>query len=274
MNVVSENRIERVAVQVLDDSRQLALAVARHVATLIRNEQASRKANSTLSGVSDTDADATRLAGEHPLPVEVAISGGFTTTALLPALLELDDEIDWSGVRFWWVDERFVPAGHFDRNDEEAIASVLSKLPGVSWEPMPCDEGQGLEKARQDFLATWNRVMGPRCLDIALLGMGPDGHIASLFPGDEWVVLGSDSPAIISVDDSPKPPAQRLSLSMPVICASKHIILATGGESKAEAIAGILGSESASVYPAAALLADGVHERSAVFLDKDAFSAV
>lgn len=272
MNVVCESRSEKVNVQVLDDSRSLALAVARRVAALIRDEQALRRPCNAYSPTSVEEGHGDPAGNEVCLPVEVAISGGFTTSALLPALLECAEGIDWSGVRFWWVDERFVPSGHSDRNDEEAVASVLSRLPGVRWVPMPCDERQGLEQARQDFLAEWNQVMGARCLDIALLGMGPDGHIASLFPGDEWVALGSDSPAVISVDDSPKPPAQRLSLSMPVICASKHIILATGGAAKAQAVAGILSGESASTYPAAALLASTLAESTSIYLDAAAAS--
>lgn len=200
-------------------------------------------------------------------PVEVGISGGFTTTALLPALLAYTDDVDWSRVRFWWVDERFVPEGHDDRNDELAVSSVLQHLPGARWVSMPHDLGQGLDQAGRDFADQWEDLMGSRSLDVALLGMGPDGHIASLFPADPWFADGQDSPDVIVIDDSPKPPPQRISLSMPVLQDAEWIILATGGESKAQAIAGVLSGASPELYPAAALLAPTCAERTSVYLD-------
>lgn len=207
-------------------------------------------------------------------PVEVGISGGFTTTVLLPALLSYAADVDWSRVRFWWVDERFVPAGHEDRNDELAISNVLRQLPGVRWVSMPHDLGQGLDQAGRDFADQWEELMGSRSLDVALLGMGPDGHIASLFPGDAWFEASEASPDVIVIDDSPKPPPQRISLSMPVLQDAEWIILATSGESKAQAIAGVLGGASPELYPAAALLAPTCAERTSVYLDTDAASTL
>lgn len=203
-------------------------------------------------------------------PVEVAISGGFTTTAILPALLPYAQALDWALVRWWWVDERFVSAGSPDRNDADAIDRVLQHLPGTRWVPMPCDEGQGLNAARQQCAEKWAAVMGEHAVDVALVGMGSDGHIASLFPGGEWVSLGEDSPAVLAVEDSPKPPAQRLTLSMPVICAAERIILATGGESKREAMTRILQGASLAQWPAAALLSASIAPRTTVCIDEAA----
>lgn len=202
--------------------------------------------------------------------VEVAVAGGFISTAILPGLLKYSQVLDWSRVRFWWVDERFVSAGDSDRNDEAVITSVLRYLPGVSWVSFPTDEGQGLESALECFTDLWTAEMGARSLDLALLGMGPDGHIASLFPKDEWVTLGLDSPAVLAVDDSPKPPRMRLSLSMPVICSAKQIVLATGGSSKREALAEVCGGGDPALWPAATLLADEVVARTEIFIDADA----
>ncbi|WP_175955560.1 6-phosphogluconolactonase [Schaalia sp. Marseille-Q2122] len=168
-------------------------------------------------------------------PVEIAIAGGFVATTVLPALAQAGEGIDWSKVRFWWCDERFVPAGDPDRNDEEAHRFLLDRIEGVRSVPMPTDNGQGLAQACEDFTEQWNTVMATRSLDVAVLGMGPDGHIASLFPG---MYDPAESRAIIAVDDSPKPPPQRLSLSMPVILSTQRLYLAAAGEAKA----GVLGA--------------------------------
>lgn len=206
-------------------------------------------------------------------PVEVAISGGFTTTAILPALLPYAQSLDWSLVRWWWVDERFVPAGDCDRNDADAIERVLQHLPGTQWVSMPCDDGQGLDAARKECADEWDALMGENAVDVALVGMGPDGHIASLFPGGEWGSLGDHSPTVLAIEDSPKPPAQRLTLSMPVICAAHRIILATGGDSKREAMTRILAGASPARWPASALLAPGVRSRVTVCVDEAAVSS-
>lgn len=184
-------------------------------------------------------------------PVEIAVAGGFVATTVLPALVETGEDIDWTKVRFWWCDERFVPLGDTDRNDEEARRCLLNELEGVRAVPMPVDEGQGLARACRDFTEQWKTLMATRSLDVAVLGMGPDGHIASLFPG---MYKPSESQPIIAVEDSPKPPSRRLSLSMPVILATRRIYLAAAGEAKA----GVLGdafTEDADIrlLPVAAL---------------------
>lgn len=163
-------------------------------------------------------------------PLEIAIAGGFVATTVLPALAEAGEDIDWTKVRFWWCDERFVPAGDPDRNDEEARRCLLDQLEGVRIVPMPTDDSQGLAQAQEDFTEQWKTLMATRSLDVAVLGMGPDGHIASLFPG---MYEPFESQPIIAVKDSPKPPPQRLSLSMPVILATQRIYLAAAGEAKA-----------------------------------------
>lgn len=191
-----------------------ATALARHLAQDLAHHiqvQAERRSDET--------------------PVEIAIAGGFVATHVLPALGEEGQGVDWSKVRFWWCDERFVPAGHPDRNDEEARRHLLDHLDGVRFIPMPSDEGQGLPTACVEFTEQWKTLMATRSLDVVVLGMGPDGHIASLFPG---MYSPEESQAIVSVEDSPKPPPQRLSLSMPVILAAQRIYLAAAGEAKSE----------------------------------------
>ncbi|WP_051259470.1 6-phosphogluconolactonase [Schaalia suimastitidis] len=218
------------------------------------------------------DAFASYICSIDAETIDVAIAGGFVATTVLPALAAHTDAIDWSKIRIWWVDERFVPAGHKDRNDAEAIAQFLFRLPQLRLMPMPTDSGQGLEAARTEFEAVWTREMAGKNLDLALLGMGPDGHFASLFPHDEWLHLGSDAPPVLAVSHSPKPPPLRLSLSLPVIAASREIWLATGGSSKAEAIGAAMTGASPAQWPVAALCAPALLPRLSLFLDQEAAS--
>lgn len=165
--------------------------------------------------------------------IDIAVSGGFISRSVLPALAPHAPSIDWSKIRVWWVDERFVPAGHPDRNDAEAVEALFSMTPGVRLFPMPADHGQGLEAADADFTRTWFAHMAGRTLDLALIGMGPDGHVASLFPGEP---LLTDRP-VARVSDSPKPPPQRITLTMPTILSAERILLAAPGAAKAQALA-------------------------------------
>ncbi|QWW20540.1 6-phosphogluconolactonase [Schaalia sp. 19OD2882] len=193
---------------------------------------------------------------DTPHPVEVAVAGGFVATTVLPHLLSHVDLVDWTRVRIWWVDERFVPAGSPERNDEEAGRCALDALPGLATAPMPTDRGQKLEAARKDFLALWQREMVGRRLDLTVLGMGPDGHVASLFPGHPWTRMGASAPEVLAVEDSPKPPRQRLTLSMPVLLGSRHLWLAAAGAAKAPVLARALSGAAPQDLPVAALWSD------------------
>ncbi len=197
------------------------------------------------------------LAEDRPAsagPVEVAIAGGFVSTTVLPAILLVARALDWSRIRIHWVDERFVACGDADRNDREAMAALFDSTPGVVLAPMPADRGQGLEVARAEYAAWWAEEMAGRRLDLVIAGMGPDGHIASLFPGHDWAHLGTDSPDVLAVEDSPKPPPQRLSLSMPVILGARHLWLAAAGSAKAPVLARAIAGAPPRDLPVAALV--------------------
>lgn len=204
--------------------------------------------------------------------VNLAISGGAVATSLLPSLLPRVGQVDWSRVRVWLVDERFVPAGHTDRNDDQAWEGFFHAASGVELVRMPPSDtsapgGGCLDAATSAFEATWTELMGTGSFDVALIGMGPDGHICSLFPGR--VDLEEHSP-ILAIRNSPKPPPERITVSMPVMRACPEVWLTTAGEGKAEAIGRAFAGASPLDLPVAGILGPSTR----VYLDQAAASQI
>ena len=204
--------------------------------------------------------------------INLAISGGAVATSLLPSLLPRVGDVDWSRVRVWLVDERFVPAGHADRNDDQAWEGFFHAASGVELVRMPTSDesapGAGsLDAATSAFEATWTELMGTGSFDVALIGMGPDGHICSLFPGR--VDLEEHSP-ILAIRNSPKPPPERITVSMPVMRACPEVWLTTAGEGKAEAIGRAFAGASPLDIPVAGILAPTTR----VYLDEAAAASI
>lgn len=205
-----------------------------------------------------TLADAGAL---RPL-VHVAIAGGSVGTEVLAAVpgSELASEVNWENIHIWWVDERFVPAGDPDRNDA-AVDPVFAKLPipGGNLHRVPGpEEAASVAGGAAAYAATLEEFAptGAKLplFDVVLLGMGPDGHVASLFPDHPG--LGVDSEGIpeavtLSVTDSPKPPLERVSLSMAAINHSREVWIAAWGAQKAPAIASAIAGAGVAQIPAA-----------------------
>ncbi|GAB2977108.1 MAG TPA: 6-phosphogluconolactonase [Actinotalea caeni] len=176
-------------------------------------------------------------------PVHVAVTGGTVGTKVLAetARSELRDLVDWTGVHVWWGDERYVAPDSDDRNEKQAREALLDALPlpAENIHPFPADDGtRSLEEAAAAFadeLAA-HAPDGARwpVLDVTLLGVGPDGHVASLFPGKES--LGVTDRAVVAEPDSPKPPPARLSLTLPVLDDSRQVWFVVAGADKAEAV--------------------------------------
>ena len=209
---------------------------------------------------------------EAPARINLALSGGAVTTSLLPSLLPRVGEIDWSRVRVWMVDERYVPAGDEDRNDDQAWEGFFHAATGVEFMRMPTSDswapgGGSLDEACAAFAATWADVMGQRSFDIALIGMGPDGHICSLFPGR--IDPGETSP-ILAIRNSPKPPPERISVSKPVIQACPEVWLTTTGAAKASALGAAFAGASPLDLPVAGVLSPTTR----VYLDEAAASQI
>ena len=204
--------------------------------------------------------------------VDLAISGGAITTSLLPSLLPFVGEVDWSRVRVWLVDERYVASGDEDRNDDQAWEGFFHAASGVEFVRMPTSDesapGAGsLDEATTAFAATWRDLMGECSFDIALIGMGPDGHICSLFPGR--VDLEEPSP-ILAIRNSPKPPPQRITVSMPVMRACGEVWLTTAGSAKADALGRAFAGASPLEIPVAGILSSTTR----VYLDEAAAARI
>jgi 6-phosphogluconolactonase len=135
-------------------------------------------------------------------------------------------------VELWWGDERFVPPDSPDRNDQAALHELRHglHLSQKLIHPMPADDGtHSLERAAKDYAAQ----LGDLAFDICLLGLGPDGHIASLFPGQP---SASADGSVIAVRASPKPPPERISLTRRVINRSAEVWFIVAGAEKASAV--------------------------------------
>ncbi|MFB8386047.1 6-phosphogluconolactonase [Microbacterium sp. NPDC055910] len=164
-------------------------------------------------------------------------------------------DIDWSLVHFWWSDERFVPNGHDDRNDVQSRRALLDSL-DIPAENIHAaagsDEGIDLDAAAERYAAELARFGTPDqpwpSFDVCLLGVGPDAHIASLFP-DRPEIQVTDR-AVLDVRDSPKPPPERVTMTRPVINASQRVWLVLAGADKAAALGLALAGASYESVPA------------------------
>ncbi|HEX3778949.1 MAG TPA: 6-phosphogluconolactonase [Pseudonocardiaceae bacterium] len=205
----------------------------------------------------------------------VVLTGGRTGTAVLAQLdaSPAREAIDWQRVDLYWGDERFLPAGDPERNETQARQALLDHIPVPAervhvMEPAGGrfgDDPDAAAAAYAEFLASVAEDGHVPTFDVCLLGVGEEGHTASVFP---------DSPAVhettrtaVAVRDCPKPPPTRVSLTLPAIRRSMQVWLMTTGEAKADAIAAALGGAREVDIPAAG--ARGQH-RTLWLLDRAA----
>ncbi|HEY1449641.1 MAG TPA: 6-phosphogluconolactonase [Solirubrobacteraceae bacterium] len=176
----------------------------------------------------------------------LALSGG-TTPARTHELLaqELDD---WQGIEVWFADERCVDPDDEESNYRLARETLLDTAAGLEPSRIHRMEGelgpeQGAERYAEALRAHVPIEEGLAVLDVIVLGIGPDGHIASLFPGAPTLDVGA--PALcLGVHDSPKPPPQRITLTLPVLRAAQRCVLLATGASKADAVDAMLAEPS------------------------------
>jgi 6-phosphogluconolactonase len=164
----------------------------------------------------------------------LAVPGGSVATTFFPRLARAG--LDWSRVDFFWADERAVAKDHADSN--HAVARRLwlepADVPAARIHRMPADDAD-LQRAAARYSAEITRVLGDApALDLALLGMGEDGHVASLFPAH--VLLGEEQLAVAAVEDAPKPPARRLTLTLPTLTRARLVVVVATGAAKAAAV--------------------------------------
>ena len=164
----------------------------------------------------------------------VALPGGSVADRFFPRLAET--ALDWSRVHFFWGDERAVPPTDPESNYRAARTLWLEPagVPATSVHRMEA-EAPDAEAAARAYADTLTRVLGsPPRLDLVLLGVGPDGHVCSLFPGHP--LLGEEGRLVAVVEDSPKPPARRMTLTLPALAAAGLVVVAALGGSKAEVV--------------------------------------
>jgi 6-phosphogluconolactonase len=201
------------------DQEVLAKAVAARLVTRLVDVQAAR-------------------GGAH-----LVLTGGGVGTAVLAevAATPAHDAVDWNHLDIWWGDERFLPSGHEERNETGARESLLDQVhvDEKRVHPMPStDQGESPEDAAERYAAELRAATRPDdhgevpSFDILMLGLGPDGHVASLFPG--MPALYERRP-VVAVRGAPKPPPTRLTLTMPALRTAREVWIIAAGESKAKA---------------------------------------
>jgi 6-phosphogluconolactonase len=189
---------------------------------------------------------ATVVAAQAVRPLAfVAVTAGGILEQVLRALatLPIRDSIDWSRVSLWWADERFVPSDSADRNDAPEFAALFGQveLDPANVHRMPASDGPYGDDVSAaaagyagDLAAAADEGDLPR-FDVILLGVGPDGHCASLFPGHP--ATRELSASIVAVHDSPKPPPTRLSFTFRALDSAREVWFIAAGEGKADAVA-------------------------------------
>ena len=206
--------------------------------------------------------------------VHVSLTGGSMGIASLAAIAGHDDlrTVDWSRVHFWFSDERFVARVDGDRNTLQARAALLDALPDAHvHEPWSTEDGD-LDDAALAYASELERFAAADAsapaFDVTFLGVGPDAHIASLFPGRDEIHV--ESATVLPIRESPKPPSERVTFTLPIINASERVWLVVAGSDKSEAIALIRAGADPETAPAAA--ARGAAE-TIVFADDAAAAA-
>jgi 6-phosphogluconolactonase len=192
----------------------------------------------------------------------LVLTGGGIGTAVLAELAAAParDAVDWRHIDIWWGDERFLPSGDPERNETGARAALLDHVDvdPARVHPMPPSDGpdgDDPEAAAARYAAELEKAATPEdhgpvpSFDILMLGIGPEGHVASLFPG--MPALYDERP-VVAVRGAPKPPPTRLSLTFASINAAKEVWILASGAEKARAVALALSDAGPKQVPAAA----------------------
>ncbi len=222
---------------VLPDPEVLAASVAARLVTALVDAQ-------SLRGVAS-----------------VVLTGGTIGTAALRAVRDSPARpaVDWGRVDVWWGDERWVAADSPDRNDRqarEALLDVLDLDPGrvhpySSPSAMSGDAEAAAARYADQLAAAAQAGSDVPTFDVLLLGMGPEGHTASIFPGSP---AAYDERAVVAVHGCPKPPPTRISLGFPALTAAREVWLVVAGAEKAPMVAMALSGADRSQVPAAGAL--------------------
>ena len=190
---------------------------------------------SLAQGCADFIASAIVETLEHKQDCHVALPGGGTPARCFQLLAEKN--LDWQHIFWLPADERTYPAGHPQRNDTMIRKNLCALLPNGDDHLISIPTELGTEQATSVLV---QKLKGIKNLDVAFLGMGEDGHTASLFPGNQALQASADA---VAVHDSPKPPSERVSLSLKFLQQSRFKIVLTKGKGKREIIRRIKAGE-------------------------------
>lgn len=196
----------------------------------------------------------------------IALTGGTVGTQILEAVGKRTSGLDLSMLHIWWVDDRFVPRQSHDRNELQSRTAWLSatNVCESHIHAFPAEEFGTIDDAAKAFA---KEIEEKRPIfEIALLGMGEDGHVASIFPESKALSVGD---WVVVEKNSPKPPARRLSLSLKAINSSREVLFLVSGIEKAQAVCEVL--SGLGNLPASKV--SGL-EKTTWFLDADAASKI
>lgn len=253
---------------VIDANVVNATAGARPAPSVVVHDSMAEAAATAAAETARLLADAVARRGLAHL-VLTGGSGGQALAAALPAALATAGLSPASGLdrlHLWEGDERFVPAGHPDRNDLQVAGLVAAGVPEANVHRLPGPEQVDSVDAAAGTLAKALREHGPAdgCFDVVHVGLGPDAHVCSLFPGHPVApTTGTD---VIAVHDSPKPPPERVSFTFDVLHRARRVMVVAGGTGKAEAV--VKGLSAPDVVAAPASCARG--ESTVWYLDRAA----
>ncbi len=204
---------------------------------------------------------------------QLVLTGGRIATGIHQAVATdpARESVHWANVDVWFGDERFVPRQDPERNARQAMSAMLSHLPVdlARVHEMAASDGElgdDVDQAALDYTAALLKhapAEGP-WFDILMLGIGADGHCASLFPGRSEV---QDRSPVLAVRKAPKPPPTRISLGMETLQRSREVWFVASGSDKAEAVAAAVAGAELLNVPASG--PQGL-ERTVWFLDRDA----
>jgi len=175
-----------------------------------------------LAFISRAEQEALAARGEF----HIVLAGGGTPRTVYEALAR--ERHEWPRWRVWYGDERCLPPDHPERNSAMARAALLDRVPVAAVHPIPGELG-----ARAAARAYAEELAGVPAFDLVLLGLGEDGHTASLFPG---YVASQEEADAIAVFDAPKPPPERVSLSARRLSRARHVLFLLSGAGKRDAL--------------------------------------
>ncbi|MEU4574216.1 6-phosphogluconolactonase [Nonomuraea sp. ATR24] len=189
----------------------------------------------------------------------LVLTGGTVGIATLAAIRDTParDAVDWRRLDIWWGDERFLPAGDPERNETGARQALLDHVdldPARVHVMLGPDSGLSAEESADAYATELAKAARPEdhgaapAFDVLLLGMGPDAHVASLFPGMPALY---DTRAAVAVHGAPKPPPTRISLTLPVIQGAREVWVVAAGEEKSGAVRLALSESGPVQVPAA-----------------------